>query len=250
MPFRRSALALSSASALLLAACAHGPPPTDCRRFNNELCAQEMEKGDLDKAEIYCDLGLEFAPESANLWANKGLIALYRGDTEKAKERLHQALRYDPEHREARLHLGAAHLEEGAYAQAREAFLLALKGDPKSVPARHGLGVALLKLNRGAEARTELDAVLAADPDHVDAHHQLGGLDYAEQKLEGAFLHASRVTQLAPEAPRAWRDLGVVLMVQRRFKEAELAFGHCVLLEPAHAECQKGLAQVRREAAP
>ncbi|WP_164018051.1 tetratricopeptide repeat protein [Pyxidicoccus trucidator] len=252
MRFRRSAPVLSAVSALLLVACAHDPPSPVCVlvRDHNEQCAQKLAEGDLERAETYCDLGLEFSPQSADLWANKGLIALYRGDTAKAKERLLWALQYNPDHREAQVHLGSAYLEEGAYAQARERFVQALKGDPKFVPARYALGLALVKLGRRAEARTELDAVLAADPGHVDAHHTLGILDYEEERLEGAFQHLSRVAQLTPEAPVVWMELGTVLMAQRRFSEAEVAFGHCVLLEEAHADCRKGLARARHASSP
>ena len=76
MRFRRPTLALSSAAALLLGACVPTPPVHTCPRFHDELCEQRLEKGNLDEAEIYCDLGLEFSPEYARLWVLKGRIAL------------------------------------------------------------------------------------------------------------------------------------------------------------------------------
>ena len=58
MPSLRSALAIPL---ILATGCITTPPPNDRALINNEMCAQELGKGDLEQAEIFCDLGLEFA---------------------------------------------------------------------------------------------------------------------------------------------------------------------------------------------
>ena len=64
----RSALALPL---LLASGCINTPPPNERAQVNNELCAQEVAKGNCKQAEIFCDLGLEFAPQYSDLWSNK-----------------------------------------------------------------------------------------------------------------------------------------------------------------------------------
>ncbi|WP_426754698.1 tetratricopeptide repeat protein [Myxococcus sp. Y35] len=238
-------LALSSV-ALLLSAC--GPRPYICEyRVNHvELCDQELASGNLSRAETYCDLGLEFSPEFADLWALKGRIERLRDNPAKAKEHFLRALRYAPDHQQALLYLGFTHLEEGAYELAREHFTQALKADPKLLDARHGLGSALMALGRREEARKELTAVRNADPGNADVHRALGRLEFKERNLEAARQHVSRATQLAPEDSYNWRNLGAVLLHQRRFSEAEAAFLRCMSLPEPYPDCQEGLERARR----
>ncbi|MCP3164375.1 hypothetical protein [Myxococcus qinghaiensis] len=60
----------------------------------------------------------------------------------------------------------------------------------------------------------------------------------------------AQATRLAPEDPLVWRDLGTVLMEQRRFREAEAAFQHCAHLREPPAECQTGREQSLRATEP
>ncbi|MHB8872779.1 MAG: tetratricopeptide repeat protein, partial [Myxococcaceae bacterium] len=78
---------LIPAVALMVAAgCIKAPPPHPRALECNELCAQFVGAGDLTRAEVQCDLGLQFSPQYSDLWVNKGLIYLRRGNDEKAKE--------------------------------------------------------------------------------------------------------------------------------------------------------------------
>src|SRR4051794_30725920 len=81
--------------ALLLSGCLTAPPVHPRALENNELCAQKISEGDLTRAEVYCDLGLQFSPTYADLWVNKGLIALRRNQKDQAKEHFIKALRYN-----------------------------------------------------------------------------------------------------------------------------------------------------------
>ncbi len=81
--------------AFALAGCVSAPPPHPRALECNELCAIYIVQGELVKAEVQCDLGLQFSPMYADLWVNKGLIALKRNQTDKAKEHFIKALRYN-----------------------------------------------------------------------------------------------------------------------------------------------------------
>lgn len=212
MRFRKSALALSSAAALL-SACVHYPPPTFCPRFDYELCVMELVKGDLKKAETYCDLALEFSPQRPEVWATKGDIALARGDTARAQRHFLQALRYDSDQWQALVSLGSTFLE-------------------------------------GDEARTELCAVQAASPGNAALHHSLGTLEHAERNLEGAFEHLSRATQLEEAEPLYWHDLGMVLLDQYRFDEAAQVFFRCLGVDATYTDCERGMRRAWRGGAP
>src|SRR5262245_6842998 len=60
------------------AACLHAPPPHPRAIEASDLCAEYLNAGDLTTAEVQCDLALQFAPQFADAWVNKGLIAMKR----------------------------------------------------------------------------------------------------------------------------------------------------------------------------
>src|SRR4051794_4245090 len=96
-PLSRSSLALAAACAALCGCFGHAPPHPRALE-NNELCATAIGAGQLDRAEVLCDHGLSFSPEYADLWVNKGLIALKRSQDDIAKQDFEKAIRYDQEH--------------------------------------------------------------------------------------------------------------------------------------------------------
>src|SRR4051794_9210471 len=71
-----------------------------------ERCSRSHEQHDLVQAETYCDLGLEFSPQSADLWNNKGVIAREKEKLSEAKDDFIKALRYNSEHAQAFNNLG------------------------------------------------------------------------------------------------------------------------------------------------
>jgi tetratricopeptide (TPR) repeat protein len=77
-------------------ACAGTLPPTIQAIECNQLCAHSLTMGDLQTAEDQCDLGLQYSPQYANLWVNKGIIAKERAQFDKAKELLHQGAAAQP----------------------------------------------------------------------------------------------------------------------------------------------------------
>lgn len=247
MPSLRSALVLPL---LLASGCITTPPPSDRALVNNELCTQEIAKGDLKQAEVYCDLGLEFAPQYADLWSNKGLIAMYAGNKAKAKEHFIKAIRFNQEHAAAYMNLGKLYLDEGAYGKAHDSFQRALKVNPDYVEARYNLGLTYINMKKLDKAEKEFLTLLAVDPNNAQAHHDLGIVKYQQDFKEEAVKEMTKAVELAPQLnPEWWNNLGAILSELSRFQEAEQAFGSCVAIKQDHATCLNNLSIVHRKAA-
>ncbi|MCE9666650.1 tetratricopeptide repeat protein [Myxococcus stipitatus] len=245
----RLALSLSLFCALPLAGCLTTPPPHERALINNELCTQELHKGDLVRAEVYCDLGLEFSPQYADLWANKGIIAMYSNRTEDAKKHFIKALRYNQEQLQAYQNLGMIYYNEGAYGKAHDNFRRALKVNPDNLDTRYNLSLALMKMGKLEQAKKELRTLLAVNPNLAAAHHSLGLIAYQEGQYEDAAESISQATALTPDAPEMWHDLGTVLMELSRFPEARESFANCVQLDPKNSSCINNLSLAQRKAA-
>lgn len=245
----RLATTLSLLCALPLAACVSTPPPHERALINNELCAQELTKGDLVRAETYCDLGLEFSPQYSDLWANKGLVAMYAGRKDDAKKHFIKALRFNQEHLQAYQNLGAIYFDEGAYGKAHDNFRRALKVNPDNLDTRYNLALTLMKMKKLDEAKKELRTLLAVNPGLSDAHHTLGIIAYGENDFDQAVDHLSQAVQLTPDVPAKWHDLGTALMELSRFNEAREAFANCTRLEPNNSSCINNLSLAQRKTA-
>ena len=105
-----------------LCACLASPPPHPRALEANELCTLYISQGDLTRAEVQCDLGLQFSPQYADLWVNKGLIALRREHIPEAKEHFIKALRYNQEQAQAYNNLGYIYYKDHAFGKAHDNF--------------------------------------------------------------------------------------------------------------------------------
>jgi Flp pilus assembly protein TadD len=230
-------------------ACLSTPPPHERALLNNELCVQQLSVNDLERAEVYCDLGLEFSPQYADLWVNKGIIRLKQGRNGEAKDFFIKALRYNQEQAQGYQNLGYIYLQEGSYGKAHDNFQRALKVNPDYTEARYNLALTFTKMKKFEEAKKEFRTILAVNPGIADAHHALGSIAYEEGKIEQAAEDIAKAVQLAPDVPTYWHDYGAALMELSRFGEAKEAFAHCVSLDPKNPLCLNNLALAQRKAA-
>lgn len=229
--------------------CMSTPPVHERALLNNELCTQQLTLGDLERAEVYCDLGLEFSPQYSDLWVNKGLIKLNAGKTSEAKDHFIKALRYNQNQAQAYQNLGYIYMQEESYGKAHDNFQRALKVNPDYLEARYNLALCFMKMEKIPEARKELNTILAVDPNIANAHHNLGIIAYAQGKYEEAAEHMARAVQLVPDEPAFRHDYGQTLMELSRFAEAKDEFGTCVALDQKNAMCINNLAIAQRKAA-
>jgi tetratricopeptide (TPR) repeat protein len=244
------ARAFSLAALLVVAgACLPVPPPHPNALANNLICSQYMEQGNLDKAQTYCDLALEFSPLYADALVNRGLIEQKRGQNDRARDWYIKALRNNNEQAQAYNNLGVIYQSEGQLGKAHDNFQRALKVDPNYIAARYNLAVTLLKLKRTELAKKECKTLIAVNPNLADPHFLLGQIAYTEGKRDEAIEHLGRATELSPSYGEAQELFGDALMDAGRFAEAKDAYGQCIQVDADNAECRKKLPLAVRRAA-
>jgi Tfp pilus assembly protein PilF len=207
----------------------------------NELCAQYVGAGQLEKAEIQCDLGLQFAPEYADLWVNKGNIANAKKDTKLAKEFYIKALRYNQDQASAYNNLGTIYLGDREYGKAHDNFQRALRLQPDYIPARFNLSRAFKGMKEYDKARRELKTLVEIDPSIADAHAELGAMDYDDGALENAVTELSKAVQLAPDYTEAWLLLGNVFMDSGKPCDGKDAFTSCIETDDKNPQCRNNI---------
>jgi tetratricopeptide (TPR) repeat protein len=101
------------------------------------------------------------------------------------------------------------------------------------------------RLGRPADARRHLSLAVDRAPENAQARSQLAGLDLAEGRLAEA---AEGWRQLAEKSPAldSLTNYGLVLLLSRRYAEAETAFRQALELRADHAETRINLADTLR----
>ncbi|MFN0062520.1 MAG: tetratricopeptide repeat protein [Myxococcaceae bacterium] len=203
----------------------------------------------MQKAELECDLGLEFSPQYSDLLVNKGLIRYKQGRFDESKKLLIDALRINNEQAQAYNNLGAIYLyQEKQYGRAHDNFQRALKVDPDYLEARYNLSLALIELKKYVPARKELQTIIQINPSLADPYYRLAQLAYEDGKRDEAAQNYAKAVELHRDFPEAWLALGIVLEESGKFAEARDAFANCLAVDSERAECREGVIRTTRRA--
>lgn len=236
-------LGLASLSACL------GAPPVHPRALEaNELCSQYISQGNLAQAEVQCDLGLQFSPQYADLWVNKGLIAYSRGNMENAKEMYIKALRLNQESAQAYNNLGVIYMKDRAFGKAHDNFQRALKVNPDYTEARYNLALCYNEMKESAKSKKELRTIIAINPNLADPHATLGGILHEDGALEEAEGEMRAAVTLDPKFASAWLELGNILMDAGKPGDAKDAYANCIEVDPDNIECKNNAPIAQRKA--
>ena len=228
-------------SLLLATSCISTPPPHPRALECNELCTQYISQGDLTRAEVQCDLGLQFSPQYADLWVNKGLIALKRGQDDKAKELFIKALRYNQDQAQAYNNLGYIYLKHQEYGKAHDMFQRALRVNPDYLEARYNLALDYKGMKQYDKARKELRTIIEVNRNLADPHAQLGSMALDDGETDEAIAELSQAVQLDPNFVDAWLLLGNSQMEAGKPCDAKDSFSSCIEVNSESAECRNNI---------
>ncbi len=159
----------------------------------------------------------------------QGLIDLACGDREQAEAHFQQAVRAD-------------------YADPTLALLVRLASVTPQAAGSEVLagptdwGVAVEQARQAFQqddnktAMRLLDGVQAAitepaQPDRRNLYFWACAIYRSGRRLEASLVACQRLTEVSPESKEAWNSLGLTLLAQRRWQEAEQSFGRAVALD-------------------
>jgi tetratricopeptide (TPR) repeat protein len=153
---------------------------------------------------------------------------------------LRRALELSPDDPRALTRLGSLLMQNGRYAEAEPMLerSLALRPTPWTCVY---LGVCVAALRRQEAALAYYRQALDLDPDYEEAEYNLGCL-LRFSDPSAAERHFRRAVEIDPVYTLAWGELGHVLLVQGRTREAAEALDRAVTLGPEHVWHQLRLA--------
>jgi tetratricopeptide (TPR) repeat protein len=166
-------------------------------------------------------------PDDSDVRTKNALLMLATGGRERTQSAIAELTRLAtarPHDADIFYYLGRAHLALGRLREANTLFLEALRRRSNSVPIHTGLAEVALRSSAPRDAIQYADRALAIEPAHRQARllraSGLAGLgDY-----EAARKVLTRLLADEPGLPEALLQLGVILIAERKFDEAEKAF--------------------------
>jgi tetratricopeptide (TPR) repeat protein len=213
-----------------------------------------------DAAELHAVLGRSF---EARGWSGEALAAYSRAvELDPAQAEYHRsrarllaesapaeaidalgrAVAIDPDDAETYHHLGQAYVRLGEYRLAAQQFERATRLSPSPI-YRLALAGALTRLG-DPNAQAELKALAASQLDDAWLCLELARLQVAGGQLTDAMATYMRAVQLDPEFGEAWRELGLLQLVQADAASAVEALAKAVRIAPddSHARQALGMA--------
>lgn len=149
------------------------------------------------------------------------------------------------DHPSGRHALAALATSKGDSQAAERHLRLALSMDSRALPIRTDLASLLVGTGRLAEALALLEEGLTFAANDPTLHFQLG-LGRAEQgDLEGAIREFEKATELDPDYPRGFLNLGIAYLKVVRADHARRALEEAVRRDPNSEDAQRALASSR-----
>lgn len=217
--------------------------PQDWRAALN-LSTLQIKYQATDKALQTMQTALDNHPEQPELWRQLGNIKRYQNQPQQAQQAYQYALKLNPQDAQSLNHLGLIAFNQQQWTQAQDWFQQALRAQPDYIGAMYNLALSYKHNQQLDDATACLLAILDANPQHWQSYIALGRIALQSdvpQKAEWAFQQAAsifpddsvvletiaqilldhehyrlarpyfdKLTQLAPDNPGMWYNLGVI----------------------------------------
>ncbi len=178
----------------------------------------------------------KLAPNVPEVSFDLGLLYWRKGNVGKAKAAYENGLARSPNDHAALQNYALLLIKTGEPGKAIN-YLLTLKAlDSNSLSTRVSLIECYLKAQNQAAAEVEMNELLASRLAGFEEQTKLGAILIEDGDLPLAEKVVRNSIRLKSEQPKAYAALGLILLNEKRFKEAAGSFETAVHLEPSSAE--------------
>ena len=171
--------------------------------------------GDYQGAEADLAAAVKAKPELGIAWAYLGLACGKQNQYVEGIAAVWKAIELEPLNYKFRTYLGIFHEMSQEYDEALEAHRKATELEPRAFSAWNNLGGTLMLKNRFDEAIPALEQALKIE-ERSAVRSNLGTAYYYRGRYADAAKQYQRATELEPENPAHWGNLGDVLAVQKK----------------------------------
>ncbi|HEX4948387.1 MAG TPA: tetratricopeptide repeat protein, partial [Blastocatellia bacterium] len=216
-------------------------PPVDSVSSLWAAARQAFEANDLVQAEANCERLLQRAPQHADAWHLRALLAYRQSDFAAALQCVQRAIKQAPRVSTYYNSLRFIQKEQQQWDEAETAYRRALQLDPNNAMAHYNLGEMFATRGHHAEAEQCYRDALRCQPDFHEAHNNLGLLLYDAQQYDQAVVHLAQAIRLRPDEVNVYLGLARALCKLNRFAEVQAVAQEAIRRKPEAAEAWHNL---------
>jgi arylsulfatase A-like enzyme/Tfp pilus assembly protein PilF len=205
------------------------------------LAAMARNKGDLDRALFYLQVGAQTAPGTPEVQANIGGLLVEKGLPDSAIAVLTRALEEDEYDRTAMLNLGLAYTAKRQTDEAMKWFFRTLEIDPKNVKALANIANYHIANGRVDSTIVYLKRAHLADPYDAKMLANLGNAYRQKGMVAEAGGAFQRAVELDPENVMALYGLAAVRAQEGNKEESEALLRRILQINPNFSAAQNAL---------
>lgn len=201
------------------------PPPAEGAPLP-EPVVQEPAPGQ-ETAETAPPKPVQASPQAATLPASpldEAKALLHRGEYLDAATKFRETIRDYPDLIDIRLELGDALAGLGDMDGALEEYRRVIQRDPQVTLAHLKIAMLLMAKRHWKEAQAALNTALAQQPSWPQVHYALGLVRYSLGDTAGAIEAFRRVVELKPDSADAHYQLGLLLKLTKKTRDAAVEF--------------------------
>lgn len=205
----------------------------EIHRLGGELdCAEELFREAILKSPIY-----------SKAYNNLGLTLHSKEQYYEAETVLRKAIELDPQNATAENNLGNALYAQEKAEEAVSHYRQAIALSPKYAKAYNGLALALQRLGKGEEAVGYLKKAVESNPRYGTGYFNLAGIYRELGRNEAAMEAVDEALRIDPNCTDTLIRKGVILLDEKKTKEALKVLRCAAAAEPDNAEVQLQLAR-------
>lgn len=133
--------------------------------------------------------------------------------------------------------------KKGNLQDAEECYLKALALNADFYPARLNLSTVYLERGKLAEAEKELTSLLSQNQEDIKTIYNFGLLYFKKKDFQKTVEYAQKLSNLAPDSPKAYLLIGKSFEAQGKLDEAIKAYGKAYQIDPADPSTLYSLAR-------
>ena len=202
-----------------------------------------MRQGKRTEAARLNDEILQAHPDDSDARGLQASLILERGEVQKAMDELQQVVRSAPENFVARFNLGRAHMAKGEVEQARQQFEHSVRLRPDYIPPQLALAHLHITRREFDMALRTTDQIITRDRNNMGARLLRSAALMGQGKFQESRDLLQQMLNASPNSPDIWFQLGMVNLVEKRFRDAETGFQKAYDLAPANTRGLLGIVE-------
>jgi tetratricopeptide (TPR) repeat protein/peroxiredoxin len=213
--------------------------PDDPEAYYN-LGTLELRRSAFQESGKYLEQAVKLRPSYPEAWNNLGMVAAQQGKSEDAVRNFQESLRLKPDYVTALLNLGNLYRRQRSFAKAEKLLTRALELQPDDAETNYSVGMFYAQQQK-PQASDYLEKAISLRPGYADALNNLGVLLVREERYRDAEEKFRACIQAAPNFDQAYLNLARLYVLLNDNEKAKATLQELLRLQPQHKVAQQAL---------